>query len=106
MTPKITDRLRSIPRQGHDESMTDSTSAEPIHILLAEDNPGDVRLTQEAFHSIGRDVEFHVVTDGAAAVQYAQRHLQSDGESRPDLILLDLNLPRVDGFGVLEMLNE
>lgn len=86
--------------------MSDVTSDEPIHILLVEDNPGDVRLTQEAFRSIERDVEFHVVTDGAAAVQYAQRHLTSDTESRPDIILLDLNLPRVDGFGVLEMLNE
>ena len=86
--------------------MTDATSAEPIHILLVEDNPGDVRLTQEAFRSIGRNVEFHVATDGEAAVQYAQQHLKSDGESRPDLILLDLNLPRVDGFGVLEMLDE
>lgn len=86
--------------------MDDSTSAEPIHILLVEDNPGDVRLTQEAFRSIGRDVAFHVVTDGKAAVQYAQRHLDPDGGSRPDLVLLDLNLPRVDGFGVLEMFNE
>ena len=86
--------------------MSDSTSAEPVHILLVEDNPGDVRLTQEAFRSIDRDVEFHVVTDGEAAVKYAHRHLRPDAESRPDLILLDLNLPRVDGFGVLDMLND
>ena len=86
--------------------MTDATSTESIHILLVEDNPGDVRLTQEAFRSIGGDVEFHVVTDGEAAAKYAQQHLKPDAESRPDLILLDLNLPRVDGFGVLDMLDE
>lgn len=86
--------------------MSDATSVEPIHILLVEDNPGDVRLTREAFRSIERDVEFHVVTDGEAAVKYVQRHLRSDAESRPDLILLDLNLPRIDGFAVLDMLDE
>ena len=67
--------------------MIDSTSAEPLHILLVEDNPGDVRLTQEAFRSIERDVEFHVVSDGKAAIQYADRHLRADAEVRPDLIL-------------------
>lgn len=86
--------------------MAEPTSGGPIHILLVEDNPGDVRLTQEAFRSVGHDVEFHVVTNGGAAVQYVHRHLRAGGESRPDLILLDLNLPRVDGFGVLEMLNK
>ena len=86
--------------------MTNASSSEAVHILLVEDNPGDVRLTQEAFRSIERDVEFHIVTDGEEAVKYARQHLQPDAESRPDLILLDLNLPRVDGFGVLEMLDE
>ena len=86
--------------------MSEATSDEPIHILLVEDNPGDVRLTQEGFRSIERDVEFHVVTDGKAAIQFAQQRLQPDAETRPDLILLDLNLPGVDGFDVLEMLDE
>ena len=86
--------------------MTEATSAEPIDILLVEDNPGDVRLTQEAFRSIDRAIEFHVVMDGEAAVKYAHQHLRPDDERRPDLILLDLNLPRIDGFGVLEMLDE
>lgn len=86
--------------------MTDPTSSEPIHILLVEDNPGDVRLTQEAFRSIEQDVEFHVATDGEEAVKYAHQHLQSNAESLPDLILLDLNLPRVDGFGVLDTLKD
>lgn len=86
--------------------MSEATSDEPIDILLVEDNPGDVRLTQEAFRSVERDVEFHVVTDGKAAIQYAQQRLDPDTESRPDLILLDLNLPRVDGFDVLEILED
>lgn len=85
--------------------MADATSEEPIHILLVEDNPGDVRLTQEAFRSIEPDVEFHVVMTGEAAVKYAYQHLRADAESRPDIVLLDLNLPRIDGFGILEMLD-
>lgn len=85
--------------------MSDATSDEPVHILLVEDNPGDVRLTREAFRSIARDVEFHVATDGESAVKYAQRHLRPGDGTRPDLVLLDLNLPRIDGFGVLDMLD-
>lgn len=86
--------------------MSEAPSDDSIDILLVEDNPGDVRLTQEAFRAVERDVEFHVVTNGKAAIHYAQQHLESDAGSRPDLILLDLNLPRVDGFSVLEMLHE
>lgn len=86
--------------------MSESTSAEAADVLLVEDNPGDVRLIKEAFRSIDRNLEFDVVMDGEAAVKYAKRHFSADSDSRPDLILLDLNLPRVDGFGILETLNE
>lgn len=86
--------------------MIDSTPTEPADILLVEDNPGDVRLTKEAFRSIDRDVEFEVFTSGKSAVDFAKQYLSADAESRPDLILLDLNLPRVDGFDVLTVLNE
>lgn len=86
--------------------MTYSSSQEPIHVLHVEDNPGDVRLTQEAFNSLEREVNFHVVTDGEEAVKYVQLHLRDDATSKPDLILLDLNLPRIDGFTVLELLEE
>lgn len=86
--------------------MTASPSEEAVHILLVEDNPGDIRLTQEAFNSIDREIKFHVVRDGEAAVKYAHHHLTGESDSRPDIILLDLNLPRIDGFGVLEILNE
>jgi CheY-like chemotaxis protein len=86
--------------------MTEPSPEEPVHILLVEDNPGDVRLTKEAFNSIDDDVEFHVVADGESAVTYVQQYLSNGGDSPPEIILLDLNLPRIDGFGVLDFLNE
>lgn len=78
----------------------------PIDVLLVEDNPGDVRLTQEAFNSLEREVNFHVVTDGEEAVKYVQLRLRDGTTPNPDVILLDLNLPRIDGFGVLDLLEE
>ncbi len=70
-------------------------------VLLVEDNPGDVRLTQEAFKDAKVFLEMLVVRDGAEAMDYLFQR-GSFGESvRPDLILLDLNLPRKDGREVL-----
>lgn len=85
--------------------MSDHIPDEPVDILLVEDNPGDVRLTQEAFSSIDREIEFHVVSDGGEAAKYLHSHEQKDSNPPPDLVLLDLNLPRVDGFRVLEILH-
>lgn len=66
-------------------------------VLLVEDNPGDVRLIQEAFRDAGFDVNLHIATDGVEAVAFLQ-----DGEMPvPELVLLDLNLPRKDGLNVL-----
>jgi len=73
----------------------------PINILLVEDNPGDVRLTQEAFKDGMLHNNIHVVMDGEAAMEYLQRRGQYQDAERPDLILLDLNLPKMNGREVL-----
>jgi CheY-like chemotaxis protein len=70
----------------------------PIDILLVEDNPGDVRLAQEALRETNVPNTLRVVEDGQQAVAL----LKSDDESPPDLIILDLNLPRKDGRQVLQ----
>ncbi len=75
---------------------------EPIEILLVEDNPGDARLVQEALRESGSRNTLHVVADGEEAMAFLQRRGDHTGENRPDLILLDLNLPRKDGRQVLE----
>ncbi|QLG49376.1 response regulator [Natrinema halophilum] len=86
--------------------MDEYTPEEPIDLLLVEDNPGDVRLTEEAFKSTDSEIEFHTVTDGAQAAQYIHRHHAEEPDADLDLVLLDLNLPRIDGFAVLEALDK
>jgi len=73
----------------------------PLHILLVEDNPGDIYLIVNALHtgSIPKDVQ--VVEDGEAALSYLRRKRRFRNARRPDLVVLDLNLPRVDGRQVL-----
>ncbi|MCB8983026.1 MAG: response regulator [Ardenticatenaceae bacterium] len=78
-----------------------STEKEIIDILLVEDNPADVRLTQEAFKETSIKVQLYVVRDGAEALDFLQRHGRFAHVPRPDMILLDLNLPKKDGREVL-----
>jgi chemotaxis family two-component system response regulator Rcp1 len=74
----------------------------PIEILLVEDNPGDVRLTQEALRESKVRNNLYVVQDGLAALAYLRREGKYAKARRPDLILLDLNLPKITGLEVLE----
>jgi CheY-like chemotaxis protein len=73
----------------------------PVTVLLVEDNPGDVRLTQEAFRECAGTIDLHVVTDGVEAMQFLRRTGRHSDVALPDMILLDLNLPGKDGREVL-----
>ena len=75
--------------------------AEPKDVLLVEDNPGDVRLTREAFSETNGTIRLHVVSDGVEALAFLRREGPHVRAPRPDLILLDLNLPKMDGREVL-----
>jgi CheY-like chemotaxis protein len=73
----------------------------PIEILLVEDSPGDVRLTQEAFRATNSSVRLHVAADGEAAIAFLRRQGTYRNAPRPEIILLDLNLPKMGGHEVL-----
>ena len=81
--------------------MSGQTMAKPIEILLVEDNPGDVRLTREAFKEGKVLNNLSVVEDGAEAMAFLRQQGKYADVPRPDLILLDLNLPKKDGREVL-----
>jgi chemotaxis family two-component system response regulator Rcp1 len=72
-----------------------------MEVLLVEDSPGDVRLTQEAFRDADMSIQLHVASDGVEAMAFLRREGAHADAPRPDLILLDLNLPRMDGREVL-----
>lgn len=74
----------------------------PIEILLIEDNPADIRLTQEAFREARLQNTLHVVQDGVSAMAFIRQTAPFQQAPRPDLILLDLNLPKKDGREVLK----
>ena len=76
-------------------------SDRPIQILLVEDNPADIRLTREALKQCPVPCEVSVVEDGMEAVEFLQREGRFADAPRPDLVLLDLNLPRLSGREVL-----
>jgi CheY-like chemotaxis protein len=86
--------------------MSDGMTVKPIEILLVEDNPGDVRLTQEALKDGKVLNHVSVVGDGEEALAFLRRQGRHAGAARPDLILLDLNLPKKDGREVLAELKQ
>src|SRR5580692_13035977 len=72
-----------------------------LEVLLVEDSPGDVRLTREAFRDAKTNINLHVATDGVAAMAFLRHEGDHSSAPRPDFILLDLNLPKMDGREVL-----
>jgi CheY-like chemotaxis protein len=81
--------------------MTEDGECQAVHVLLVEDDPGDVLMTKEAFEHYKLNNVLHVVTDGEQALQFLRRTGDYADAPRPGLILLDLNLPRLDGLEVL-----
>jgi len=77
-----------------------------LEVLLVEDSPGDVRLTREAFRDAKTNINLHVATDGVAAMAFLRREGDHSQAPRPDFILLDLNLPKMDGREVLAHIKE
>lgn len=78
----------------------------PIEVLLVEDSPGDTRLTQEAFRDANNLVRLHVAADGVEAMAFLRREGEHAHAPRPSLILLDLNLPKMDGREVLSLIKD
>ncbi len=100
-------RLQSLENERLKAANADAHGAEPapadapIDILLIEDNPADVRMTREALQMSGVPHQLHVVDDGVNALSYLCHTIQYDRAPRPDVVLLDLNIPRLNGHEVL-----
>ena len=86
--------------------MTSTKNGRAVEILMVEDNPGDVRLAHEALKEAKLFNELHVVEDGVEALAFLRRQGKYANAVRPELILLDLNLPRKDGREVLAEIKE
>ena len=86
--------------------MTTSPGDRPIEVLLVEDDPADARLTQETLRGSEYRVNVAVAEDGEAAMAYLRQDGEYSNAPRPDLVLLDLKLPKKSGAEVLEEINQ
>jgi chemotaxis family two-component system response regulator Rcp1 len=84
--------------------MTDGAERPPLEVLLVEDSPGDIRLMRETFKTAKMALHLSVVTDGVEAMSFLRREGANAAAPRPDFILLDLNLPKMDGREVLALI--
>lgn len=78
----------------------------PIHILLVEDNEGDILLTKEAFEDAKLHVKLSIVKDGIEAIDFVNKEGKYENADQPDLVLLDVNLPKKNGHEVLKYIKE
>jgi CheY-like chemotaxis protein len=101
MNPYDNERSKVYYSINGDTAVSSNGACRSVEILLVEDNPGDVRLTQEALKDNKVHNNLHIVGDGVEALAFLRKEGQYVGCPRPDLILLDLNLPRKDGRQVL-----
>ena len=80
-------------------------NTELFNILLVEDNPGDVRLIEEAFSEVDFDPEVHTASTGSDAIEFLTDRANAESTRYPDLLVLDLHLPRSSGFSIIQSLN-
>ena len=78
----------------------------PVEVLLVEDSPGDVRLTRDAFRETNESIRLHVAVDGVEAMDFLKKRGAFVDSPRPDFILLDLNIPKMDGREVLAQIKK
>jgi CheY-like chemotaxis protein len=99
-TPLLSD-VANLKCNSASEAMASGIDGCPSHLLLVEDSPHHVRLMQEAFSDVNSSINLHVADDGVEAMAFLRHQGINANAPRPDLILLDLNLPRMDGREVL-----